>query len=64
MCNRKTEVEDRELMMKISQDVEQYLFDTRRIILSGEGDPFAGPDTRHLLINYVGDNPYLKFNIN
>ncbi len=63
MCTRETYKDDRDLMKKTTDDILNYLPTAKRMILTGNGDPFVIPQTRDLLINYKEKNPDLKFDI-
>jgi radical SAM superfamily enzyme YgiQ (UPF0313 family)/Flp pilus assembly protein TadD/MoaA/NifB/PqqE/SkfB family radical SAM enzyme/SAM-dependent methyltransferase len=54
-------VDDKEMIQKRTKDIMQYLDRARTMLLCGNGDPFARPDTRELLINYKNTSPELKF---
>ncbi|MGO9613942.1 MAG: radical SAM protein [Dissulfurispiraceae bacterium] len=63
MCDRLTQVDDRELIEKTAKDIFTHLSSAKKLVLSGLGDPFARPDTRYLLINFKDENSELKFDL-
>jgi hypothetical protein len=56
MCTRHSDVSDPALVQKAAAELEAYLPQAKRIILSGMGDPFARSDTRNLMIKHACGN--------
>lgn len=64
MCGREHYKDDAQLIAKIMAEVKELLPGLREIFLTGNGDPFARPDTRDLLLNLDGSSfPQLKINL-
>ena len=63
MCATQKINDDPELLKKTAGDIFNYLPTTKKVILTGNGDPFVRPDTRDLLIDYKKKNLDLKFDI-
>jgi MoaA/NifB/PqqE/SkfB family radical SAM enzyme len=63
MCTGEEYKDKSGLLKKTIDDITNYLPTSRRVILSGLGEPMARPDTRDLLINYKSENPSFKFDL-
>ncbi len=53
--------DDKAMIQKRTKDLMQYLDRAKTVLMCGNGDPFARPDTREILMHYKSNNPDLKF---
>jgi hypothetical protein len=51
MCDRATQSDSPGLIEKTAREIEAHLPRTKKLLLTGMGDPLARPDTRRLLMN-------------
>ena len=64
MCGREHHKDDRGLIEKTRMEVTEMLPNLRELFLAGNGDPFARPDTRQLLLNLAPEkHPELRINL-
>ncbi|HUI06987.1 MAG TPA: glycosyltransferase [Verrucomicrobiae bacterium] len=62
MCGRNEQATDPELVRKTFEGVSKHLDSARRLVLTGNGDPLARPDTREILMHCQG-NPDLQIDM-
>jgi MoaA/NifB/PqqE/SkfB family radical SAM enzyme len=64
MCSRNNDKGDEQLLQKEITQVGQLLPGLRELFLTGNGDPFARPDTRELMLNLDSSlYPELRINL-
>lgn len=63
MCTKDSIADDQTVIFKTIEDVTNHIQSAKRIILSGNGDPFARPDTMKLLTDPSWQNVILKFDL-
>jgi sulfatase maturation enzyme AslB (radical SAM superfamily) len=64
ICGAKYSKEDTELLEKTTKELWPYLKKALQLTLTGNGDPFARPDSRKILLELDGrEYPNLRFNL-
>jgi glycosyltransferase involved in cell wall biosynthesis len=63
MCTWHLEPNRPEIVEKTEKDVFQYLDKAIRVRMTGNGDPFARPDTRRILMEYDNTNSSVSFGL-